>query len=86
MTTFIKENFQTIFKYKPLKIGNWWSNKEQIDLVAYDDATITFIALEHNASSNVKSVYEELKTKSNAFETVLTKKNSPCFQVIKEEI
>ncbi len=29
--------------FVPLKIGRWWSNKEEIDLVAFDDEHIAFI-------------------------------------------
>ena len=31
------------FNYSPIKIGRWWNNKEEIDLVAYDKNNITFI-------------------------------------------
>ncbi|MFA7083784.1 MAG: DUF234 domain-containing protein [Arcobacteraceae bacterium] len=75
MTQAIEENFETFFEYTPLKLGSWWNNKEkQIDLIAYNDSYITFIEIKYKASQNVQQLHEELKTKSNHFETVLNKK------------
>ena len=75
MYNVIVKHFETFFHYKPLQIGSWWSNKDQpIDLVAFDDSTITFIQLQYQASQNSKQIYEELKIKSDAFQTVLNKR------------
>lgn len=75
MSELICNNFEEFFGYKPIEIGSWWSNKnKQIDLIGYDSSTITFIELRYKASQDVKQIYEELKQKSQSFETVLNKK------------
>ncbi len=75
MEELVTKNFETIFGYKPICIGGWWSNKEkQIDMIAYDDCCITFIEFQLQMQENIKRIYDELKIKSEAFETVLEKK------------
>lgn len=75
MSELISNNFEEFFGYKPIEVGSWWNNKnKQIDLVGYDSSTITFIELRYKASQDVKQIYEELKVKSQSFETVLNQK------------
>lgn len=75
MQELLTKNFETFFGYKPICIGGWWNNKdEQIDMIGYNDSHITFIEFEQQVQENIKKIYEELKLKSEAFETVLEKK------------
>lgn len=75
MSDLICDNFEEFFGYTPIEVGSWWNNKEkQIDLIGYDSSCITFIELRYKASQDVKQIYEELKLKSQSFETVLNKK------------
>lgn len=74
MYEMIVRNFETFFGYQPIQVGSWWNNKDQpIDVVAFNDSVVTFIQLQYQASSNSKQSYEELKQKSEAFQTVLNK-------------
>jgi len=74
MYEMIVRNFETFFGYQPIQVGSWWNNKDQpIDVVAFNDSVVTFIQLQYQASSNSKQIYEELKQKSEAFQTVLNK-------------
>lgn len=74
MYEMILRNFETFFGYKPIQIGSWWNNKDQlIDMVAFNDSMITFIEIQYQTTKNSKQIYEELKKKSEAFQTVLHK-------------
>lgn len=75
MYEMISANFETFFGYKPIRMGTWWSNKEkQIDMIGFDNSVITFIEFEYQAKENIQKIYEEIKMKSQSFETVLHKK------------
>ena len=57
-------NYQKYFSFRPLKIGRWWNNKEEIDIVAFDDNNICFIECKWQNSVNVDRIKEQLITKS----------------------
>ena len=50
--------------FVPLKIGRWWNNKEEIDIVAFDDKNIAFIECKWTNKSVGLSVLNRLKDKS----------------------
>ncbi len=50
--------------FVPLKIGRWWNNKEEIDIVAFDDKNIAFIECKWTNKSVGLSVLNRLKEKS----------------------
>jgi len=50
--------------FVPLKIGRWWNNKEEIDLVAFDEENITFIECKWQNRKIKKGVLDALKEKS----------------------
>jgi len=59
--------------FVPLKIGRWWNNKEEIDLVAFDEKRIVFIECKWRNKKVNKSVFEALKVKSELIESSLEK-------------
>ena len=70
----IEEDIESFFKYKPKKIGSWWNNKEfEIDFVAYDSTTITFVDCKWKDYENIQSEYKSLEHKSKYFDTQLKK-------------
>ena len=50
--------------FVPLKIGRWWNNKEEIDLVAFDEDRVAFIECKWRSRVIGKSVFEDLIRKS----------------------
>jgi len=50
--------------FVPLKIGRWWNNKEEIDIVAYDETNIAFIECKYRNALVEKSTLERLKNKA----------------------
>ncbi len=50
--------------FVPTKVGRWWNNKEEIDIVAFDDTNICFIECKWQNSVNVKQVHNKLVEKS----------------------
>jgi len=50
--------------FVPLKIGRWWNNKEEIDLVAFDDENIAYIECKWQNKKATNTVVKELKRKS----------------------
>jgi len=50
--------------FVPLKIGRWWNNKEEIDLVAFDEGKIAFIECKWRNRKVNRAVFEALKIKS----------------------
>jgi len=63
----------TYLGFVPLKIGRWWNNKEEIDLVAFDEKRIVFIECKWRNKKVNKSVFEALKVKSELIESSLEK-------------
>jgi AAA+ ATPase superfamily predicted ATPase len=59
--------------FVPLKIGRWWNNKEEIDLVAFDEEKIVFIECKWRNKKVNKSVFEALKVKSELIDVSLKK-------------
>ncbi|MDD2651979.1 MAG: ATP-binding protein [Sulfurimonas sp.] len=51
-------------EFIPTKIGRWWSNKEEIDLVAFDDENICFIECKWRNKVDKKKVEQQLINKS----------------------
>ncbi|MDD5400505.1 MAG: ATP-binding protein [Sulfurimonas sp.] len=51
-------------EFVPTKIGRWWSNKEEIDLVAFDDENICFIECKWRNKVDKKKVQQQLINKS----------------------
>ncbi len=57
-------NHQKYFSFRPHKIGRWWNNKEEIDIVAFDDENICFVECKWQNSVNKERVKEGLIAKS----------------------
>ncbi|CAA6821010.1 MAG: archaeal ATPase, fused to C-terminal DUF234 domain [uncultured Sulfurovum sp.] len=74
-------NYKKYFSFRPHKIGRWWNNKEEIDIVAFDDDHICFIECKWQNKVNKDSVKEELIQKSSIVKH--TKKSS--FLVVTKE-
>ena len=70
---FVKEqillNPAKFLSFTPLKIGRWWNNKEEIDLVAYNETNIAFIECKWQNSVNKERVKNALVKKSLAIKT-----------------
>ncbi len=70
---FVKEqimlNPTKFLSFTPLKIGRWWNNKEEIDLVAYNETNIAFIESKWQNSINKERVKNALVKKSMAIKT-----------------
>jgi len=76
----IIDNPKKYLDFIPLKVGHWWNNKEEIDIVAYDDKNIAFIECKWQNSVNIEQVKTKLIQKAkglhenkNAFYLVVTK-------------
>lgn len=52
----------------PEKIGRWWNNKEEIDLVAFNDEHVAFIECKWQNQQVGFEVYQEMKRKAEALE------------------
>lgn len=50
--------------FVPTKIGRWWNNKEEIDIVAYDEKNILFVECKWQNSVNKESVKQRLIEKA----------------------
>ena len=58
-------NYKKYFEFRPRKIGRWWNNREEIDIVAFDDKHICFVECKWQNSVNVQRVKEKLIVKSS---------------------
>ena len=58
------ENPKKYMDFIPTKVGRWWNNKEEIDIVAFNDDNICFIECKWQNSVNVKQVHNKLVEKS----------------------
>lgn len=48
----------------PTKVGRWWSNKEEIDIIAFDDANIAFIECKWQNNCNKEQIRHKLILKA----------------------
>jgi AAA+ ATPase superfamily predicted ATPase len=72
---YIYLNQEKIFGYKPISIGSWWDNSDNmIDIVAYDRKTITFVQVYWEDKDMAKIQYGDLKRISEKFNSNLQKK------------
>ncbi|MBD3839775.1 MAG: ATP-binding protein, partial [Epsilonproteobacteria bacterium] len=53
----------------PKKIGRWWNNNTEIDIVAFDDENIAFIECKWQNSINKEKIKNELIVKSSQIES-----------------
>ncbi len=60
------ETPQKLLSFKPLKVGRWWNNKEEIDIVAFDDENIAFIECKYQEKVDKEKVLKKLIQKSTA--------------------
>ncbi|DAB35125.1 MAG TPA: ATPase [Sulfurospirillum sp. UBA12182] len=77
----ILHNPQKYLDFVPLKVGRWWNNKEEIDIVAFDDNNIAFIECKWQNSPTSKKVEAELIKKSLS----LIGDKIPSYKVITKE-
>lgn len=71
----LESDFEKFFSYTPKKIGSWWNNKDfEIDYIAYDSRTITFIDCKWRKNNSIESEYKSLEKKAKYFDTQLEKK------------
>jgi AAA+ ATPase superfamily predicted ATPase len=68
--------------FVPQKVGRWWNNKEEIDLVAFDDENIAFIECKWQNSLNKQKIKEQLIQKSTLIQS---DKNKSYLVVTKED-
>lgn len=76
--------------FVPLKIGRWWNNKEEIDLVAFDEDKIAFIECKWRNKKVNRSVFEALKIKSELIDIPLEKRfiifsKTGCSKALEDE-
>lgn len=82
---YIKEdilyNPEKYLDFVPLKVGRWWNNKEEIDIIAFDDENIAFIECKWQNSPTSKKAKAELIKKSLS----LIGDKIPSYKVITKE-
>lgn len=78
----IYENPKKYLDFTPLKVGRWWNNKEEIDIVAFNDENIAFIECKWQNSVKEESVKEKLILKS---ENIKHTKKSSYLVITKQE-
>ncbi len=61
----IIENYEDFLDFRPLKVGRWWNNKEEIDIVAFDDENISFIECKYQDKVDKEKVLNRLIQKSS---------------------
>jgi len=67
----IMQNPVSYLGFIPLKIGRWWSNKEEIDLVAFDEENIAFIECKWRNQPAGVDVLKSLKKKAELLDSSL---------------
>jgi len=67
----IMQNPVSYLGFVPLKIGRWWSNKEEIDLVAFDEENIAFIECKWRNQPAGVDVLKSLKKKAELLNSTL---------------
>jgi AAA+ ATPase superfamily predicted ATPase len=65
----------------PIKIGRWWNNKQEIDIVAFNDKNIAFIECKWQNNVNVDRIKNELITKS----LHLVEDKKPLYMVVTKQ-
>ena len=60
----IEQNPLKYLNFVPLKVGRWWNNKEEIDLVAFDDENMAFIECKWQNSVDKDKIKRDLIKKS----------------------
>ncbi len=65
----IVENPLEYLTFVPKKVGRWWNNKEEIDLVAFDDENIAFIECKWQNNTPLESVKNKLIEKSTIIQS-----------------
>jgi len=60
----MRHNPQKYFDFIPTKIGRWWNNKEEIDIVAFDDKNIAFIECKWQNSVECRKIEADLIKKA----------------------
>ncbi|MEA3512691.1 MAG: ATP-binding protein [Campylobacterota bacterium] len=78
----IWENPKKYLEFTPLKVGRWWSNKKEIDIIAFDDNNITFIECKWQNSVKKQSVRDKLIVKA---QNIKHNKNSSYLVVTKDD-
>jgi uncharacterized protein len=68
--------------FVPKKVGRWWNNKQEIDIVAFDDDNITFIECKWQNSVDRVKVKNQLIQKAIA---VKSEKNDNYLVITKED-
>lgn len=72
---YIYSNQKDTFGYEPNFIGSWWDNNgSNIDLIAYNNKSITFVQILWEDKDMAKISYGKLKASSEKFPTTLEKK------------
>ena len=72
---YIYANQKDTFSYEPSFIGSWWDNNgSNIDLIAYNNKSITFVQILWEDKDMAKISYGKLKASSEKFPTTLDKK------------
>jgi AAA+ ATPase superfamily predicted ATPase len=69
--------------FVPTKIGRWWTNKEEIDLIAFNDTQIAYIECKWRNSVNKEKVKSQLVRKSTLIDS--SNKDESYFVFTKEE-
>ncbi len=62
----IRLHAQKYLSFMPKKTGRWWSNKEEIDIIAFDDKNIAFIECKWQNSVDKKRVADKLIAKASS--------------------
>jgi AAA+ ATPase superfamily predicted ATPase len=60
----ILQNPKKYLDFMPKKVGRWWNNNQEIDIVAFDDENITFIECKWQNSVDKEKVKSQLIEKS----------------------
>ena len=72
---------EKILDFRPTKVGRWWNNKEEIDIVAFDDENIAFIECKYQKRVDKENVLQKLIQKSSA----IRHNKKPHFLVVTKE-
>lgn len=74
-------NYKKYLSFKPIKIGRWWNNKEEIDIVAMDDKNICFIECKWQNKVNKNKILNQLIKKSAS----LKHNQKPSYLIVTKE-
>ncbi|MGM0623938.1 MAG: ATP-binding protein, partial [Campylobacterota bacterium] len=65
----LMRNPRKYIDFIPKKAGRWWNNKQEIDIVAFDDDHMAFIECKWQNSVNIARVKEKLVQKATTIKT-----------------